>query len=251
MHARNIVEYCIKIVSLFAGAVICYLTLLNFPMILFPCTVSAHNLTLYSDRPFDSEDGEMVLDRVYDNLSQSPLYSPDGHYSAYICNSDWRRTIFFRSARHASALAYTPLSTNVFLRGGVVAENLLVTESGRPDMFNRSLDHFITHEITHVLTCDATGWWRYRALPVWIREGYAEYVGDGGTFDYDTAVEAFLANDPIMNQPVFAPYQRFRLLVTWLLNEKHWTPMRLLASTMSMTDAETMLRTELSHTGGR
>lgn len=41
----------------------------------------------------------------------------------------------------------------------------------------------MAHELTHSLTASYIGPWKYRRLPTWLKEGYADYVGKGpGSF---------------------------------------------------------------------
>jgi hypothetical protein len=61
-----------------------------------------------------------------------------------------------------------------------------------------------------------------------VKEGYADYVGKGSSFDYDTARRAFLADVPEMDWKRSGLYWRFNLLVAQLLDREHWSVERLL-----------------------
>ena len=71
------------------------LLLLNVPYPFFSTSVSANNLTLYSDRTFDDAAGRHVLDLAAATLAQSPLYSAQQKHQVFVCNAAWRQRLFF------------------------------------------------------------------------------------------------------------------------------------------------------------
>jgi hypothetical protein len=86
---------------------------------------------------------------------------------------------------------------------------------------------------------------RYARLPQWVREGYADYVGKGSSFNYNKARNAFLAGAPEMDWKKSGLYWRYHLLVTYLLDHQHWSLMRLLHEPPSQDSVEAAIRTEL------
>jgi hypothetical protein len=229
---------------------------LKIGLILFGIIVSSlflvgvDHLSLHSDQAFSPADGRKILEQVQSKLAASPLYSVRNHYAIFICNTQWRRAIFFFANRQAGSIVYHPLSSNVFLSGATIEENRLISPSGKPDVLGRRLDHFIAHEITHVLTGRATGWRRYHDLPTWIKEGYAEYIGSRGTFVYGEAVQAFRMGASKMNTPVAVPYLRYNLLVAYLLEERKWSPRQLFEISPGQDEVEAMLKTEVLDKSG-
>ncbi len=217
-----------------------------YPQPLFAWSIASDNLSIYSDQPFAPKAGRTVLEQVQAKLAASPLYSRHEHYAIFICNTAWRRTLFFLFDQHAGGLVYYPLSTNVFLSGANIEDNRLISPSGLPDVLGRKLDHFMAHEIAHDLTGQALDWSRYQALPVWIREGYAEYIGSQGVFDYGESLEAFRTEAPVMNVPASIPYRRYTLLVAYLLEKQKWTEQQLFATAFSPADVENMLKADLT-----
>ena len=135
-----------------------------------------------------------------------------------------------------------PVSTHVFLSGGSIEENRLISPSGKPDLFGRSLDHFIAHEITHVLAGKAAGPLALYGFLDWIVEGYAEYLAWGAAFDLDEGIESFLRDDPRMSIPPEVPDLRYCLLVAYLLEDKGWHVEELLATYLTQAELEAMLR---------
>ncbi len=112
-------------------------------------------------------------------------------------------------------------------------------------MLGRRLDHFVAHEIAHLLTGQTIGEERFRNLPTWIKEGYAEYVGSTGTFSYPDTVKAFQNGDAKMNTPPSVPYLRYNLLVAYLLEKQKWSPQELFERTPSQAEVEELLRAEI------
>lgn len=219
--------------------------LLNAPQPFFQSAVSAKNLTLYSDQSFAPDAGQRVLTLVEDKLSKSPLYAAEQKHLIFICNARWRQRLFFTYVYGVGGVNYYPFTTNVFLRDSIIEENCLIGPKGSRVPGERTLDYFIAHEITHTLTGQAVGSIDYHRLPQWKREGYADYVGKGATFNYDEAKRAFLANDPKMDYAKSGLYWRFHLLVAHLMEKKHWSVQQLMTTPIEQAVVEEMIRAEI------
>ena len=227
-----------------AGMCIFYLILLCFPQPFFSWSVSANNLTLYSDQPFSSEAGKKVLELTQAKLAASELFLSQQHHTIFICNARWRQRLFFNYNYGVGGVNYYPITSNVFLRDAIIEENRLISPSGNLVPANRSLDYFVAHEITHTLTGQAIGGFRFYQLSEWVREGYADYVGKGASFNYEEARKAFLADAPEMNWEKSGLYWRFHLLVAYLLDKQHWDVRRLLTEPMEQASVEDAIRAE-------
>lgn len=234
----------LKIVAGLVGIVAAIALLLSVPQPFFDSSVSAKNLTLYSDQPFATEAGQRVLQQVEAKLATSPLYSAEQKHQVFVCNARWRQRIFFTYVYGVGGVNYYPLTTNVFLRDSIIEENCLIGPSGNRIQGDRTLDYFIAHEITHTLTGQAVGPIAYHRLPQWKREGYADYVGKGAAFNYDEAKRAFLANDSKMDYAKSGLYWRFHLLVAHLLEKQHWSAQRVLTEPIEQQTVEDMVRAE-------
>jgi hypothetical protein len=138
-----------------------------------------------------------------------------------------------------AGVSFYPITSNVFLRDAKVGDNRLISPRGTPVPGVRTLDYFIAHEITHELTGHATGPVRFARLPQWVREGYADCVGKGGSFDYDEARRAFLSGAPEMDWKKSGLYWRYHLLVASLLDHQGWSVVRLLEDSPSQAETET------------
>jgi len=237
-------KFLVKIVAGLIGISAAIALLLSVPQPFFDASVSAKNLTLYSDQPFANDSGQRVLELVEAKLAKSPLYAAEQKHQIFICNARWRQRIFFTYVYGAGGVNYYPITTNVFLRDSIIEENCLIGPGGNRVPGERTLDYFIAHEIAHTLTGQAVGGIAYHRLPQWKREGYADYVGKGAAFNYDEARKAFLANDPKMDWAKSGLYWRFHLLVAHLLDKQHWSVQRMLTEPIEQTAVEEMIRAE-------
>lgn len=211
-------------VALFAG----YTAVLCIPEPFFAYSVRAESLVLYSDRTLPIAAAREVLRLSLDKLANCPLYAAHPDAAVFICNSRWRQILFFNTRYGVAGLSLYPITTNVFLRDAAVEDNRLIAPSGKPVSSPRTLDYYIAHEVTHELTGRTVGALRFCEMPQWVREGYADHVGKGAAFNYDEARQAFLAGLPEMDFHRSGLYWRFNLLVSYLLDRRHWTVDRLL-----------------------
>ncbi len=234
----------LKIFAGIAAFIALILFLLCVPYPFFHTSVSATNLTLYSDQTFTPASGQQVLELVETKLAKSPLYSAEQKHLVFICNARWRQRIFFTYQYGVGGVNYYPITTNIFLRDSIIEENCLIGSGGNRVPGERTLDYFIAHEIAHSLTGQAVGGIAYHRLPQWKREGYADYVGKGNSFNYDEAKRAFLANDPKMDWAKSGLYWRFNLLVAHLLEKQHWNVQRVLTDPIEQPTVEAMIRAE-------
>lgn len=227
-----------------AGAIVLgagYAALLRWPERVFPYCCNEQNLALFSDEPIETSGAREVLARVQRKLAASPLYDARQEFGIFVCNTAWRRRLFFLVAPRAGGAHYFALP-KVFLSGADFSARRLIAPSGVLVRDERMLDYFIAHEIAHHCTGTATGWIAYYWLPDWIREGYADYVGRGSVVARPGAHAAFLAEVPEMNWPADAPYVRYNLLVGHFLEEKHWPLAHLLECGLTRAEAEVRTR---------
>jgi hypothetical protein len=234
-----------RIAVLGAVLFVAYSLLLCIPQPLFAFSVQADRLVLHSDRPFSDAAAQRVLKLAEAKLESSPLYSSRQVQNIYICNARWRQVLFFNKDYGVGGVAPYPVTSSVFLRDASIEDNRLISPRGAPVSGDRTLDYFIAHEITHQLTGHAIGPVRFARLPQWVREGYADYVGKGSSFNYDEARRAFLAGAPEMDWKRSGLYWRYHLLVAHLLDHRHWSVNRLLQDPPLQESVEAAIRNEV------
>src|SRR5215471_8164362 len=132
--------------------VVAYAALLCVPQPFFAYSVRAGGLVLYSDRPLPADAARDVLRRTLDKVESCPYYATYPNARIFLCNSRWRQVLFFNKAYGVAGVMHLPFSGNVFLRDAAVADNRLISPRGVPVEGDRTLDYFIAHELTHVLT---------------------------------------------------------------------------------------------------
>jgi hypothetical protein len=223
-----------------------YVGLLRTPQPFFLWSLRCDRLTLYSDRLIPEAAGKRIIELAAGKLSLSPLYSGPQDHHVFICNSRWRQMLFFNKDYGVGGVAQYPVTANVFLREAWIEDNRLLSSRGSPVMGDRTLDYFLAHEITHQLTGRFLGPIRYVQSPQWVREGYADYVGKGSSFQYNEAKRAFLAGAPEMDWKKSGLYWRFHLLVAYLLDHQHWSLEQLLKNPPPQAAVDAAINSEKS-----
>ena len=186
---------------------------------------------------------QRVLRGAQQKLERSPIYARRPPVGIFLCNSRWRQVLFFNWNYGAGGVAPVFVS-NVFLRDADVDNDRLISPRGTAVGSDRPLNYFVAHEITHLLTGQAIGTWGFYRMPQWVREGYADYVGKGGSVDYTRARAAFLAEAPEMDYGRSGLYLRFHLLVMFLLDHRHWTVHQLLTNPPTQEQVEAWVRAQ-------
>jgi hypothetical protein len=202
-----------------------YVAVLAFPQPLFANYVAYRNFEVWSDRPIDASI-ERVLDDASRRLRSSELYSSDQSYRIFICNSRWRLWLYSQTfTAQMGGQADTWLTRNVYIREADIASNSIRSPGQGPilDAAQRTLSYYIAHEITHVLESATFGRLMMLQYPQWLLEGYADYVGKGGDFDFDQNRQLLINDDPLLDYRRSGLYRRFHLEVALLLDKKALT----------------------------
>lgn len=219
-----------------------YAGLLSFPQPFFAYSLRAHHLVLHSDQSIPEAEAIGVLQKATAKLEKSPLYSASEEHHIFVCNARWRQMLFFNKDYGVGGVSPNLVSRHVFLRDSRIAENRLISPLGIPVPGDRTLDYYIAHEVTHQLTSRAIGMARFYLLPQYVREGYADYVGKGGSFAYEQQRRGFLAGVPEMDYKKSGLYLRFHLLTAYLLDRRGWSADKLLHQAPPQEEVEQMLK---------
>ncbi len=226
----------------FLGLAASYILLICFPQPLFAYSHTWNNLTLYCDDPIPPQ-ADQVLQDAQRRLGRSPFYANKPHENIFLCNHIWRYRLLFAANENAKGFAYLFAPWNVFLGKADISENVLFRKDGRtPSGPARPLSYFLAHEITHNLTNRFLGPWAQWRLPVWKREGYADYIGKGGDFDFKKNLALFKKGDPLLDPHASGLYLRYQLLVAYLLEKKGLTAPQLLTGSFDQAALEKEIR---------
>jgi len=167
-----------------------------------PYPLFAHHLRdgaydVWSDRPIPDAAAKAVLGETTRRLSRSPLWSPDQRFRVFVCNDNWRLALYsLRFSGHMAGATDTVFTRNVYLRESDFSSNRLIPPSRRADMTDRPLAYYLAHEFTHVMESRAFGRAPALRYPHWLLEGYADYVGKAGRFDYAANLALLKAGAP-------------------------------------------------------
>ena len=208
------------------------------PFFAFSRTVE--NITIYDVQPIPSA-ADQALQEMVDTLNNSPFETEE--MSLFVAHEGWRNGLFFFLAPGAGGVVYYPISySHGFLSGADYETGQLIKENR---LINppRTLAYYGTHELAHVLTGRKVGAWRFHMMPEWVREGLADYVALGAPEDY-AALDGVLGDAPITLESLdaYGAYPRYRLLVSWFLDEADWTLDALLETDMTENSALAEMR---------
>jgi hypothetical protein len=212
------------------GVAVAALALLRNPDLFFAYYTARGRLALFSDQPFDAVRAQRLLADIEARLDRSSLNDRNVH-RIFICNADWRQRLFFNRAYGAGGVNFYPLTRNVFIRNADIDTGTVYGQSGRPAEYPRTLAYYAAHEIGHTLTAEYLGpshLWNWR-LPVWVREGTADYIGLGGNVDLSAMEARYRTHDPDFD-PKSGRYDLYRMEVAKMIERKHATMERVLLS---------------------
>jgi hypothetical protein len=195
-----------------------YLGVLAYPQPFFHYHTQVGNIIIYLDEP-PSEQVYQMLNRVKEKIDASGLNDPNIQNRVFLVRDIPKYTLFTNIFYRTGGINYSYLNGNSFIRPANVANQRLIGPSGKEILGDRTLDYFIAHEITHGLTINWIGRVRYWNMPIWVREGYADYVGKGSK-DFNQLLTEFKEGDVKMDPARSGLYSRYHLLVLYLLDIK-------------------------------
>ena len=195
-----------------------------FPQVLFSNKFTNGNITVYSDKNIDSSIKKVLAAAVV-KIEQSDLYDSTVHFKIFLCNTRWRFYLFSFGNENAGGITHTRVTGNIFIRKCNISQNKIIPPENwvfakSPySLSDRPLSYFIAHEMTHRLQC-----FHFCSLtnnsPVWIREGYADFIAKGSEFDYAENLKLFRQGAPELS-PKSGLYRYYHLLVYYLIKKKH------------------------------
>lgn len=228
--------------SLFVAAFMlgAYVSLLLEPGPLFAHEARFESIVLHARAPLPPE-AAGVARRAHERIARSPFFDPGDRYHVYLCDTPELFSLLSLKPR-VGGVAQVYFTGNVFLRPSRIVADRLLGPLGRELPGDRSLTYFVAHEVTHAMVARRLGRLRYHRLAVWQQEGYADYLGKGGDFDFDAALAGFRAGSPALDPARSGLYLRHHLLTTYALDALGLSPFELLARHRSSEPLEAALR---------
>lgn len=217
-----------------------YATTLFFPDLFFRHTRMGEFVEVNADNPLPPS-AATVIQQAEQLLRESPLVHDSGSYSIYVCQSAWRWNYFSGFKRQGRAFA-TPVGRAIYTREARWNQNELLNSRGVPGP--RTLHRYLAHEVVHIATLDYLGPGKEVRLPVWLREGYADYIARRDAFDYRATRQRLLDGDSTLVHRKGDPYLKYMLLVSYLLDREHRDIKELLDNPPDAKEVERRVRAE-------
>ncbi len=223
---------------LVAAAAAAWVALVAHPQPLFAYTTREANIVLHARRPFPAATQPMLAE-VVRRVSRSPLYDPARVHDVFLCDTpglfgflalwDWK----------VGGVTQTMLAGHILIRPHDISRGVLFGRNGEAKQ-GRSLAYFIAHEVTHAMTADRLGRWRYQRLAAFQREGYADVVAFDRALDLRAERATLIRDAPEMDPRRSGLYRRYELLVDYLLRRRGMSVDALLAAPLDprATEAE-------------
>jgi hypothetical protein len=207
------------------GLIIAYLAVCVYPQPLFAYTMRQDGIVVHSTQPIP-EEMRAVVGRAQQRLQRTVIYDRTKECHVFYCDSRWLFTLFARSKYRAGGIAAILLGQSVFLRGGDLINDRMISFSGKPIPANRPLSYFLAHELMHIAQARALGIFGYSTLPTWVDDGYADYVARD--IDYDRTLQEFKEGTTDLDPTKSGLYLRYQLMVAYLIEKKATAPIELL-----------------------
>ena len=199
------------------------LTVIYTPYPLFAYHLRHGEFDLWSDRPIPAA-ANAVLDAAGARIARSALWSPGERFRLFVCNDNWRLALYsLRFSGRMAGATDTVFTRNIYLRQSEFVSDRLVPPSARAVMSDRPLDYYIAHEATHVMESRAFGLAPALRYPHWLLEGYADYVGKAGNFDYAANLAQLRAGAPELDWKRSGLYRVYHLETAYYLDRRRWT----------------------------
>jgi hypothetical protein len=223
-----------------AALVAGYLALVVHPQPLFAYTLQRGNIVLHARQPLPAEATPM-LDDALARVSRSPLYDAARTHHVFLCGTSALYDFFALWKYKSGAVTHDWLWGNVFIRPTNVQRGRVIGRSGLEKGGERTLAYFVAHEVTHAMTADRIGRWRLSRLAAFQREGYPDYVAFARPVDLARGRADLLTNTADMDPRRSGHYDRYRLLVGYLLQQRHLSVDDLHARPLDRAETERQL----------
>lgn len=223
---------------------------LAFPYPLFDHQGKFDRCVVYSDGELDAEFAGVMKD-VNRRLESVEVLPPDKANRVFLCRSQRLYSLFARLSLVNPKVQGFNLSLfgNTFVSVRRV-EATRASSGGFPRYGVKEGDiaHVIAHEVIHDLSQDVIGYLKYYRLPMWKREGYAEYgavisaIGDDAEAGLGRRIAFFMEDRDWRQGHDFArEYYRAELMVEYLIDVEGYAFEDIMADEISFDIAYTRM----------
>ena len=217
-----------------------YLALVIHPQPLFAYSLQRGNLVLHARQPLPPEATPMLEDALA-RVSRSPLYDAARTHHVFLCDTSALYAFFALWAHASGGVTHTWGVGNAFIRPANVRRGRVIGRSGVEKGGERTLAYYVAHEVTHALTAERAGRWGFSRLAAFQKEGYADYVAFARPVDLRRGRADLEAETTDMDPHRSGHYDRYRLLVGYLLQQRHLSVDELLARRLDRQETERLL----------
>jgi hypothetical protein len=217
-----------------------YTALVAYPQPLFAFRAARDGVVLHSRSPLPPESGPL-LDDVLRRIRRSDLYDPARVHHVFLCDTPALFGLFTLWNYESRGVAATWVTGNVFIRPSSVERGRVRGASGVEKSGERTLAYYVAHELTHAMTADRIGRYGIHRLAAFQREGYADYVAFARPVDVAQGRLELRAGHLDVDPKRSGHYDRYRLLVGYLLQVRHFSVERLLSERLERAAVEAEL----------
>lgn len=214
-----------------------YLALVIHPQSLFAYSLQRGNIVLHARVEFPPQVAPMLEDAAA-RVSRSPLYDGARTHEVFLCDTSALFNFFALWDFRSGGVTHTWYTGNAFIRPTNLRQGRVIGRSGIETGGERTLAYFIAHEVTHAMTMDRIGRWRLARLARFQEEGYADYVAVARAVDLERGRADLLAGTADMDPRRSGRYDRYRLLVGYLLQRRGLSVDELLARPIDKSEVE-------------
>jgi len=218
--------------------------LITWPDPLFAFSLGSGKIIVASDRPIPPAGGERFLRDCERLLERSVLKAESRQYRLYVTNDAWRQRLFFFPQPERWGFAWYPGFAGRAFLSGADFESGRVVHWGYTGTPPRTLAYLCAHELTHIIAWEHIGLDSLH-VPQWVWEGLPDYVGIENRETFEQLRDA-LGDRPV-DVPMrtkYGSYPRYRLLVTYFIENRKWTVEELLQTRLTEQEATEVMRAD-------
>lgn len=164
-----------RVIDVISLLVFFYILLYFWPYPTFAHSISYKQFKVYSDNDINSGLLNPIIDRAVNLASKSDVYDSTITVKLLLPESKLKYGIltlmYFRSIGFTN-----PFTKNVIISLSDLSSNKAYIDKFRSNF--RNLDELIAHELCHIYQYKVLGYYKFVTLPIWIKEGYPEFISN-------------------------------------------------------------------------